>query len=145
MIYNYMQECTEWVSIMQEICTNMHIMQVRFTQYVHNEPECAKNVWTNNMHIHGRKPYAQICTNMHFQNMYKYEFSKNMHKCALYAHICLSIQKERYNILCKLKYAKISLNMEQCALPNMQEICTNMQVRHMQYMWTIYSNMLKNI
>ena len=62
---------------------------------------CKLTICTYMQEKHMHK-YAQICI---FKKKHKHVFSK----CALYAHICvirLSIQEEKYAILCKLKYAK---------------------------------------
>ena len=56
---------------------NMHkyaYMQVRFTQYVHNKPECAKLTICTYMEESHMHKYAQICifkicTNMHFRKI----------------------------------------------------------------------------
>ena len=43
--------------------------------------------------------------------------------------ICLNLHNSKYTIICKLKYPQ---NMQQYAVPNMQKICTNTQIRNIQ-------------
>ena len=68
-----------------------------------------------------KEKVGKKCT---YVQKHKYAFSRiciNMHFMCI---ICLNMHNGKYTILCKLKYAQ---NMQQYAVPNMQEICTNTQ------------------
>ena len=96
--FKYAEICTKYAEPnMQEICTNMQIMNEKYAIYVHI---------AQNMH-----KYTIICRYICYMHNGKYAII-----CKLkYAEICL-----KYAAICSTKYAGICTGMQ---VRNMQQMC----------------------